>query len=122
MAVRQLLDFLRRQVRKEFPRQDAEEGVAQAVDPFEMLEEEDQPLEMGGVELAVNAVKRMGHRMGDLRLLEIGLQLENVVTEGGDIGVLRLRDAPNQQMNFTRILREISRNFFTDKSIWKSAN
>ena len=68
VAVRQLLDFLRGQSGEKVPGQHAQERVAQTVDAFEMLEEEDQPFEMGGFELAVDAVKRVRDRMGD-RLL-----------------------------------------------------
>ena len=47
----------------------AEQSVAQAVDAFEMFEEQDQPLEMRGGELAVNAVERMRDGMRNVLLL-----------------------------------------------------
>jgi hypothetical protein len=117
VAVRPLFDFGWRQSGEELPGQDAEERITQTVDPFEVLEEQDQPFEMGGVELTVDAVKRVRHGMGDLRFLEISLKLINVLAETSDLGVLRFRYSPNQQMNFARILRKIRGNFLTDKRI-----
>ena len=42
-----------------------------------MLEEKNEPLEMRRLEFAVDAVKRVGHRMGDLLALQVLLQIEN---------------------------------------------
>ena len=117
MTVRQLLDLFGRQAGEKFPGQHAEEGVAQAIDAFEMLEEENQPFEVRGFELAVDAVERVRDRMADRRFLEITLQVEDVVAQSRDLGMLRFGNSPDEQMKFTRIMRKIGRNFFADKSM-----
>jgi hypothetical protein len=78
VAVGQLLDLFLRQAGEELAGQHAQEGIAQPVDAFEVLKKQDEPFEMRGLELAVNAVKRVRHGMRDLGLLEISLQLVNV--------------------------------------------
>src|SRR5580765_4849193 len=80
-----------------------------------MLEKQNQPFEMSGFELAVDVVERMRNRMGDARFLEITLQVENVLSQCRDFRMLRFGDSPDEQMNFTRILWEIGRNFLTNK-------
>ncbi len=82
-----------------------------------MLEEQNQPFEMRCVQLAVDAVKRVGHGVGDLARLEVALESENVVADNHDIGVLSLGDPPDQEMNLARILREIRRNLLTNERI-----
>ncbi len=119
MAVRELLDLLRSESGKNLLRQLAQERIAQAVDAFEMLEEENQALQMRGLQFAVDAVKRMRHRMHDRLALQIGLQLENVVADAHDLGVLGFRDSPNEQVNLAGIVREISRDLLADKSVRK---
>src|ERR1041384_8833435 len=81
-----------------------------------MLEEQDQPLEMRRVQLAVDAVKRMRDRMRDRLSLQILLQIENVVAQLNDLGVLRFRDSPNENVNLARVLGEVGRDFFADES------
>src|ERR1700730_9409301 len=83
-----------------------------------MLDEKNQTLEMRGFEFAVDAVERMGYGVTDSRALEIALEFENVRSPGRAFGVLRLGYAPNKQMKFALILRKISRNLFTDKSMF----
>ena len=48
VAIGELVDFFRRQLREEVARQIAQQGIAQAIDAFEMFEKQDQPLEMRG--------------------------------------------------------------------------
>ena len=55
-----------------------------------MLEKKDEPLEMAGLEFAVNAIKGMRNRMRDLCGLEVLLQLKNIVADRFDIPVLLL--------------------------------
>ena len=115
VAVGEFFDFLRRQ-RKRL-RQLAQERIAQAVDPFEVFEEQDQPLEVRRFQLAVDAVERMGNGVGDGRASADNVQIENVVANGDDFGVLRFGDSPDQQMNLARVLREIGRDLLADESI-----
>jgi hypothetical protein len=82
-----------------------------------MFEKQDEPLQMGRFELAVNAVKRMGNSVRDLPGLKVLLQLKDVLAQSHDVLMLRLRDSPNEKMNLARILRKISRNLLTDKCI-----
>ena len=117
MAVRELLDLLRSQPGKDLLGQFAQERIAQSVDALEVLEEQNQPLEMRGLQFAVDAVKRMRHRMHDRLALQIGLQLEDVVARAHDLCVLRFRDSPNQQVNLAGIVREISRDLLADESV-----
>ena len=117
VAVRQLLDFFRRQTGQKFAAEDAQERVTQTVDAFEMLEEEDEPFEVGGFELAVDAVKRVRDRMADVRFLQVTLQVVNVLPKSRDFGMLRFRNSPDEQVKFARILGEISRNLLADKSL-----
>ena len=89
VAVRQLVDFLRSQAGEKFAGKHAEERVSETVDSLEMFEEKDEALEMRGLQFAVDAVKRVGHRVGNALFLEITLQLENVVAHRHDLSVLR---------------------------------
>ena len=70
---------------------------------------------MGGFKLAVDAVERVRHRMADGRFLEIALQIENVLAQSDDLGMLRFGNAPDEEMKFARIEREIRSNFLADK-------
>ena len=81
-----------------------------------MFEEKDQPFQMRGSELAVDAVERVGDGVRNAIFCQILLQLENVATEDGNILMLRWRNPPNEHMNLTRILRKISGNLFANKS------
>ncbi len=101
--------------REKLLRQLAQERVAQSVDAFEMLEEQNQPFEMRGVELAVDAVERMRDGVRDRFFLQVALQVENVLAQGDDLGVLRFGNSPDEQVNLARILRKISRNLLADK-------
>ena len=58
--------------------------------PSKCLKSRIKPLEMRCVELAVDAVERMGDGVSDLRFLEILLQIENVFPDRDDFGVLCL--------------------------------
>src|ERR1043166_9243093 len=82
-----------------------------------MFEEEDEPLEVGGFQFAVDTVEWMSHRVGDVGARQIALKRENIVADNGDVSVLLLGNAPDQQVDFARILREICGNLFTYKRI-----
>ncbi len=120
VAVGEFIDFRRRQVGEDVSGKVAEERVTQSVDAFKVLEEQNEPLEMRGAELAVDAVKRMRDGMGDRFLLEERLKIENILAQTRNLRVLRFGKAPNEQINFTRILRKISRNLLADKCISES--
>ncbi len=66
VPLRELFDFLLGKRTEEFLRKLAQKRVTQAVDALEMFEEQNQPLEMRCLELAVYAVKRMRDRVRDL--------------------------------------------------------
>ena len=54
----------------------------------------------------------------DRSALEEILEVENVLAQAAKISrVLRLGDAPDEQINFAGILRKISRNLLADESI-----
>src|SRR6476619_1758165 len=77
---------------------------------------------MRGGQLAVDAVKRVSDGVHQGLLLQEGLKVENVVAKAADLGVLRLRKSPDEEVNFTRILRKISRNLLAYKSIRQCRN
>ena len=65
VALGKLGDFFGRELCQEMLREVAKQGIAQAVDAFEMLEEQDQALQMRGRQLAIDAVKRVGNGVGE---------------------------------------------------------
>src|SRR5438477_13002675 len=114
VLLRELLDLLRRQRRKEFLGKFAQNRVAQAVDAFEMFEEQNEPFEMRGLEFAVDAVERMRHRMGDFAALQIALQGKNIVPDNDDIVVLLFSDAPDQDVDLAGVLWKIRGDLLAD--------
>ena len=117
VAVGKLVEFRRRQLREDVPDEITEEGVAQPVDALEVLEQQNESLEMRGAQLAVDAVERVRNGMGNRLRLQEGLQIENILAQARNLGVLPLGKAPDKQTYLTCILRKISRNLFTDKCI-----
>src|SRR6266705_2182183 len=87
-----------------------------------MFEEQNQPLEMGCFELAVDAVERMRDRVCNLCALQISLQRQNVVANDNNVVVLLLGDPPNQDVNLAGILRKIGGDLLADKSVGEIAN
>src|SRR4029453_2549689 len=77
---------------------------------------------MRGGQLAVDAVKRVSDGVRKRLFLQEALKMENVVAKGADLGVLRLRKAPDKEVNLARILRKISRNLLAQKRIRKRRN
>ena len=77
-------------------RQIAQERVTQTIDALEMLEEKNQSLEMRGLELAVDAVKRVSNGMSDPLVLQITLKIENVLTQRRNGIVLRFGNSPDE--------------------------
>src|SRR6478672_346074 len=65
VAIGEFIDFFWRQFVKQFRRQIAEEGITPSIDAFEMFKKQNEPLEMRGVELAIDAIQGMGDRVGD---------------------------------------------------------
>ncbi len=117
VAVGELLHLRRRELAEDVPGELAQERVAEAVDALKVAEKEDEPLEMRGRELAVDAVKRVRDGVGDRLLLQEGLEVENVLAQADDLAVLGLAQAPGEQIYFAWVLREISRNLLADKCI-----
>ena len=122
VSLRELFDFLLSKRTEEFLRKLAQKGVTQAVDALEMFEEQNQPLEMRCLELAVDAVKRMCDRVRDLCALQIALERENIVPDNDDILVLLFGDAPDQKVNLAGILRKISRDLLANKRVRQIAD
>ena len=89
--------------------------------PFEVLEKQNEPLEVRGLELAIDAVKRMGDGVGDRLVSGDSLADRKCCRAARNLGVLRFGNAPDEQMNFTWILRKISRNLLADERIANSA-
>jgi len=87
-----------------------------------VLEKKDEPLEVRGVEFAVDAVKGMRDGMGERLGLKVLLEIKDVVAQTRDVGMLSLRKPPNEQVNFAWILRKISRNLLANKSIAQRRN
>src|SRR5437763_933609 len=78
-----------------------------------MLEEEDQLLEMRGLQFPVDAEKRVRNGVGEVCALQILLKIKDVIAMCDDVGVLGLSQPPNEKMDFARILRKISGNLLT---------
>src|SRR2546423_10940265 len=89
--------------------------MGQAVYPLEMFEEQDGPLEVRRLQFAVDAVERMRDRVRDALPLQKILQIENVVAHRNDLGVLRLRNSPDQDVDLAGIMREKSRDLFAEE-------
>src|SRR5260370_35135419 len=87
-----------------------------------MFEKQHEPFEMRGLEFAVDAVKRMRNRVGNIRSGEITLQCENIFPEDDDVVVLLSGNAPDQDVNLAGVLWKIGRDLFADKGIWQIAN
>src|ERR1700682_604729 len=87
-----------------------------------MLEEQDEPLKVGGFQLAVDTIKRMRNGVGDLTGLKVALQREDVIAKDHDVRMLRFGDSPYENVNLARILRKISRNLLTYECIRKICN
>src|SRR5437763_13836086 len=122
VSLRELFDFLLSKRTEEFLRKLAQKGVTQAVDALEMFEEQNQPLEMRCLELAVDAVKRMCDCVRDLCALQIALERENIVPDNDDVLVLRFGDAPDQKVNLAGILRKITRDLLADQRVREIAD
>lgn len=122
MPGRKFLDFLRRQRSKKLLGKFAEKGIAQTIGPLEMLEQQNQALDVAGLELSIDAIERMSDRVGDVGAGKVPLERKNVVTNYRNIGVLLLGNSPYQDMNFARILREISRNLLTYERVGQIAD
>ena len=82
-----------------------------------MLKKQNEPLQMADTELTVDTVEGMSDGVNDFGGLKVSLKVEDVVANGSDLGMLRFGNSPSQDLNFTRILRKISRNLLADKSL-----
>src|SRR5205085_3610916 len=96
VVIGEVINFHRRQFAQQFGRQIAEQGIAQAIDAFKMFEEKDQPFQMRGSELAVDAVEGVGDGVSNSIFCQVFLQLENVTTKNGNILMVRWRNPPNE--------------------------
>src|SRR5437588_6704260 len=77
---------------------------------------------MGGSELAVHAVKRVRHGVGDFSTLQIALESKNIIANNDDVIVLLFGNAPNQEMDLAGVLRKISCDLLADESVRQIAN
>src|SRR5438552_426565 len=87
-----------------------------------MFKEQNQALEMRGFELAIDAVERMRHRMGDFSALQIALQRKNIVPDNDDIVVLLFSNAPHQDVNLAGVLWKISGDLLADERVGQIAD
>src|SRR6266404_9520553 len=87
-----------------------------------MFEEQDEPLEVGGFQLAVDTIKRMRNGVGDLTGLKVALQPQDVIAKDHNVRMLRLGDSPYENVNLARILRKISRNLLAYERIRQICN
>ena len=117
VTMSELLNLRRSQVAQQLRCKIAKQRIPEPIDAFEMFKQQDKPFQMRGREFAVDAVEWVGDGVRDSMLGQIPLQLEDVTATDLDILVLRSRDAPNQQMNLTRILREVCSNLFANKRL-----
>jgi hypothetical protein len=122
VAFGKLLDLLRRQRSEQILHEFAQKRVPQPVNSFKMFEEQNQTLEMRGLEFAIHAVKRMGDGVGDSSALQITLQRKNIVADERDVGVLLFGNAPGEKVNLAGVLRKISRDLFADESVRQITN
>jgi hypothetical protein len=117
VTISQFLDLFGCEFAEEAARQIAQQRIPQAVDAFEMLKEKNEPLEVGGLEFAVNAVERVGSGMRDLLPMQISLKVENVFARRRNDAMLLFGQPPGEEVYLTDILRKICRNLFTYKDI-----
>src|SRR6266480_3574447 len=87
-----------------------------------MFEEQNQALEMRGLQFAVDAVERMRDRVDNFSALQIALQRKNIVPDNNDVGVLLFRNSPDQDVNLARILRKISGDLLADERVGQIAD
>ncbi len=85
----------------------AEEAVAQAVEALEVAEEEDELLEVRGGEFVVEAMERVRDGVGELLLREVGLEVEDVFAQALELGVLRLAQAPDEDVDGAAVFGEV---------------
>ncbi|EDY18892.1 hypothetical protein CfE428DRAFT_3550 [Chthoniobacter flavus Ellin428] len=109
-------DFLRREVGEGEGRDFAEQLVAQSIQSLEMLEEQDEFLDVREGEPVIGSVKRMRDGVREIFRGEIFLQVENVVPHRLDLAVLRLGDAPHQEMHFATVVRKTGADLFADEN------
>ncbi len=99
-----------------------EQGRAQAVDRFEMAEEQNEPLPVVHGESLVDRPERMGHGVGDTLLFQPAGQLVDVAPQILDLAVLCLGDAPGKKMHFDVILGKKSGDFLAEKHTGTAGN
>src|SRR5215471_20612084 len=122
MSLGQLFDFCRRERTEEFLGQLAQQRIAQSIDSLEVFEEQNKPLDVRRLEFPIDAVKRMGDGVSDIRGVEVALQGKDVVTNEDNVLVLVFANAPDQNMNLARVLREISGDLLTDERVGQVSN
>ncbi len=98
---------------KRFPMQRA----VRAVQTFESLEEQQQPLQVPALELIVLAVDRMRHGMRDLLLIDVLRHGVQIARDALQMRMLRRRDSPHQHVQLAVILRKPARQLFANDHI-----
>ncbi len=84
------------------------------VDAFEMPEQQYQFLQMQRGEFVIRALQRMGHGMRQGLLGQIFLNIENIVLQSLNLAVLRLRQAPDEEVDLAFVIGETHRDFLAE--------
>ena len=104
------------------PQGDVEQIVAQAVDPLERAEEQDQLFDVRPVEFVVEAVERVSDGVRQVLRGEVGLQLVEVIAQPRDVPVLSLGEVPDEEVDLATILGEGGGDFLAQKDAGQAGN
>jgi len=88
-----------------------------AVQTFESVEDQNQPLDVPPIQHAVLAIQRMRHRVRDPILPHVPRHRVDIVCGSLQRIMIDRRDAPDQQMNLAAVLREIAGQFLPDQHV-----
>src|SRR5262245_2016009 len=97
VPLRKRLDFFWCQLPEQLTRQIAQQSVPESINPFEMFEQQDEPLEMRRREATIDTIKWVRHGVCNRAPLEIALQIQDIFPALSNLGMLRLRDTPDKQ-------------------------
>src|SRR5690348_14779819 len=82
-----------------------------------MFEEQDQALEVARFQFSVDAVERMRDCVRDVCALKITLQREDIVADHSNVRVMLFRNSPDENVDFARVVREVSRDLLADERV-----
>jgi hypothetical protein len=91
--------------------------TVRAVQAFESLEQQDQPLDVPALQLVVLPVDRMRHRVRDALRFDVLGDVVNILRPRLQLRVLLCVDAVDEQVEFAVIFREPDRHLFADQHI-----